>query len=119
MSASCQAVSGMLGVVKNRRNAMSFAAGVVAIAMLAAVPSALHADERDDMRQAVERGEIRSLADILAALRGQLPGEVAGVEIERKNGRWLYEFRVVDQTGRLFEVYVDAMNATIERTKEK
>ena len=64
-------------------------------------------------------GEIHSLADILKALRGKLPGEVAGVEIERKDGRWLYEFRVVDSQGRLFEVYVDARSGEIERIKEK
>ncbi len=91
----------------------------IAAALAAVVPGSLRADERDDIRHAVERGEIRSLADILAALRGKLPGEVAGVEIECKNGRWLYEFRVVDNAGRLFEVYVDAQTATIERTKEK
>ena len=84
-------------------------------------PPALRADERerDEVRQAVQRGHIRSLADILAAIRGKLPGEVAGVEIERKDGRWLYEFRVIDDKGRLFEVYVDAKTAAIERTKEK
>ena len=52
--------------------------------------------DQDAARQAVERGEIRPLADILAAIRGKLPGEVVGVEIEQKNGRWLYEFRVAD-----------------------
>ena len=67
----------------------------------------------------VERGEIRPLADILAAIRDKLPGEVAGVEVERKDGRWVYEFRVVDGKGRLFEVYVDAHNAKIERIQEK
>ena len=84
-------------------------------------PPASCADERerDEVRQAVQRGQIRSLADILAAIRGKLPGEVAGVEIERKDGRWLYEFRVIDDKGRLFEVYVDAKTAAIERTKEK
>ena len=91
----------------------------IAAALAATLPGALHADERDDMRHAVERGEIRSLAEILAALRGKLPGEVAGVEIERKNGRWFYEFRVIDNKGRLFEVYVDARTAVIERMKEK
>jgi uncharacterized membrane protein YkoI len=109
-------------LVKNRANTMKLdlaAAVLVIAAILAAVSSPLCADERDDMRDAVERGDIRSLADILAALRGKLPGEVAGVEIERKNGRWLYEFRVIDDKGRLFEVYVDAGTATIERTKEK
>lgn len=73
----------------------------------------------DAVRRAVEAGEIKSLADILAALRGKLPGEVAGVEIERERGRWIYEFRLVDDKGRLYEAYVDARSGEIERIKEK
>jgi len=75
--------------------------------------------DHDAVRRAVERGEIRALADILATVRDRLPGQVVGVEVEHKNGRWLYEFRVVDHNGRLFEVYVDARTAAIERIKEK
>jgi uncharacterized membrane protein YkoI len=75
--------------------------------------------EHDAVRAAVERGEIHSLSDILAAVRDKLPGAVTGVKIEQKNGRWLYEFRVIDRNGRLFEVYVDARTAQIERIKEK
>lgn len=75
--------------------------------------------ERDDLRQAVIRGEIHSLADILASVRSRLPGEIVGVKVEREDGRWFYEFRVVGQQGRLFEIYVDARTSAIERTKEK
>ena len=75
--------------------------------------------DQDTTRQAVERGEIKPLADILAAIRGKLPGEVVGVEIEQKRGRWFYEFRVADPKGRLFEVYVDAGSGAIDRIKEK
>lgn len=93
-------------------------------ALVAATPRVADArdqDEvhRDEVRRAVETGEIRALADILKAVRGKLPGEVAGVEVERKDGRWLYEFRVVDSKGRLFDVYVDARSGEIERIKEK
>jgi uncharacterized membrane protein YkoI len=98
------------------------AAGLaLAISAAALPPTAARADghEQDELHQAVERGDIRSLADILAAIRDQLPGEVAGVEVERKNGHWIYEFRVVDGRGRLFEVRVDARSAAIERVKEK
>jgi uncharacterized membrane protein YkoI len=111
--------------VKNRRKPMNLRADAALLALVAvltmAAPPALRADERarDEVRQAVQRGEIRSLADILTAVRGKLPGEIAGVEIEHKDGRWLYEFRVVDDNGRLFEVYVDARTAAIERTQEK
>lgn len=108
--------------VKNRRKSITLRAAILAVAAALAVatpPARADERERDDMRHAVQRGEIRSLSDILAAIRNKLPGEVAGVEIERKHGRWLYEFRVVDGKGRLFEVYVDAKTATIERTREK
>jgi len=95
-----------------------------AVLMLAALAGGVvRADNRrqdqDSTRQAVERGEIRPLAEILAAIRGKLPGEVVGVEIEQKKGRWFYEFRVADAKGRLFEVYVDARSGTIDRIKEK
>ncbi len=88
---------------------------------VAAVHPGARADphDHDAARLAVERGEIRPLADILTLVRDKLPGAVAGVEIERKGGRWLYEFRVVDGKGRLFEVYVDARTAEIDRVKVK
>lgn len=92
---------------------------LVAAMLLSAAPLRADSPGHDAVRQAVERGEIRALADILTIVRGKLPGEVNGVEIERKNGRWLYEFRVVDGNGRLFEVYVDAKSGEIERIKEK
>nr|WP_245333384.1 PepSY domain-containing protein [Bradyrhizobium guangdongense] len=90
--------------------------------LLAPVPAAAGDHDRgapDAVRRAVEAGEIKSLADILASVRGKLPGEVAGVEIERERGRWIYEFRVVDDKGRLYEAYVDARSGEIERIKEK
>lgn len=107
-----------------RRNLTVLALLLAVAALVAAAPRLADASDKDDLRRdevrrAVESGEIRSLADILKAVRGKLPGEIAGVEIERKGGRWLYEFRVVDGQGRLFEVYVDAGSGEIERVKEK
>jgi uncharacterized membrane protein YkoI len=91
----------------------------IAAALLPAAPILADEADHDAVRQAVERGEIRPLSEIRDIVRGKLTGEIAGVEIERKNGRWLYEFRVVDSQGRLFEVYVDARSGGIERIKEK
>jgi uncharacterized membrane protein YkoI len=85
------------------RGISGFLAMSLLAAVLAPVPGA--AGDRDKgapeaVRRAVEAGEIKSLADILAAVRGKLPGEVAGVEIERERGRW-------------------ARSGEIERIKEK
>lgn len=93
----------------------------LALAAAATPAGEVTADSRDHdaVRLAVERGEIRPLVEILAILRARLPGQVTGVEIERKAGRWIYEFRVADAKGRLFEVYVDARTGEVERIKEK
>jgi uncharacterized membrane protein YkoI len=88
-------------------------------ALLAAEPLLAEARDHDSVRHAVESGEIQPLADILNAVQGKLPGEIAGIEIEQKGGHWVYEFRVVDDQGRLFDVYVDAHSGAIERVKEK
>jgi uncharacterized membrane protein YkoI len=77
------------------------------------------ARDQDAVRRAVEAGEIRPLTEILNGVRSKLPGEIVGVKAERENGRWFYEFRLVDSRGRLLEVYVDARSGEIESTKEK
>ena len=110
--------------MKNRRNITIFHAGAILLVgavLTATAPPVSRADEheQDEVHEAVERGDIRSLADILSAVRDKLPGGVVGVEVEHQEDRWLYEFRVVDREGRLFEVYVDARTAAIERTREK
>lgn len=89
------------------------------MALVSASPAKADAPEQEEVRRAVERGEIRSLADTLGAIREKLPGQVVGVEIEHENGRWRYEFRVVDSKGHLFEVDVDARTSEISRIKEK
>ena len=93
--------------------------GIASAAVLLSVPALAESHDQDAARQAVESGEILPLADILAAVRGKLPGEVVGVEIESEKGHWIYEFRVLDGNGGLFEVYVDARSGEIDQTKEK
>lgn len=73
----------------------------------------------DAVRIGVEKGEVRPLAEIIAGLRGKLPGDIVGIEVERKDGRWIYEFRVVDSKGRLYEAHVDAKSGDIQQVKEK
>jgi uncharacterized membrane protein YkoI len=83
-----------------------------------------HERERDHHRQeavseAVRRGEIKPLADVLQTVRPKLPGEIVGVEVEFKDGAWIYEFRAIDAHGRMFDVYVGAATADIIKIEEK
>ena len=97
--------------------------GIRAVAVLAALflpaISSAGARDHDEARRAVEAGEIRPLTEILSLVRDKLPGEIIRVKIERENGLWMYEFRVVDSKGRLSEVYVDARTGGVKRIKEK
>lgn len=95
----------------------------IAIALLLPLPAAVSAQvdsrEQNELRQEVERGDVRTLPEILAVVGEKVPGDVVKVEIEHDGDRWIYEFRVVDDKGRVFEVHVDARTAVIERIKEK
>jgi uncharacterized membrane protein YkoI len=89
-----------------------------AVLIVPTAPPAL-ARDHDEARRAVEAGEARPLNEILNIVRGKLPGEVIRVKFERENSLWVYEFRVVNREGRLFEIYVDARTGEIKRIKEK
>ncbi len=102
-----------------RLNAKAMAIALLSALMVFAAARADDDRDHDVARRAVERGEIKSLAEILQAVRDKLPGEVTSVKLERERGRLVYEFRVVGARGRLLEVYVDAASGEIGRTREK
>ncbi|GEO99713.1 PepSY domain-containing protein [Methylobacterium haplocladii] len=70
-------------------------------------------DDQEQARQAVERGEIRSLDEILAAARKAVPGDVVALELKRKDERWLYEIKILTAEGKRREVKVDASSLAI------
>lgn len=67
----------------------------------------------DRARRALSRGEILPMAQLLERLHARIPGEVVEVELEREDGVWVYEFKVIDRQGRLLEVYVAAESGEI------
>ena len=93
-----------------------------ALMPIIAAPSLAHGDDperRDEVRRAVEAGEILPLAQILERVRGKVSGDITGIEINREDGRWHYEFRVIERSGRVLEVHVDARSGNIEQIEEK
>jgi uncharacterized membrane protein YkoI len=73
------------------------------------------ATQQDQILEAVRRGEIRPLLEIQAAAEKAVSGQIVGVEIERRKGRFVYEFKIIAAGGRVREVYVDA--ATLDIVK--
>lgn len=81
----------------------------VAVAgILSGVPNLSHGSEQELARQALERGEIRPLDQVLRVARERVPGEVVKVELEREDGRWVYEIKILTESGKRREVEIDA-----------
>jgi uncharacterized membrane protein YkoI len=81
---------------------------LVSLFALQAAPAFADASEQDRARQALERGEIRPLDQVLAAARKALPGDVVKIELDRDDGRWIYEIKVLTAGGERREVEIDA-----------
>ncbi len=86
------------------------------LASLLVVAAPVRGDDDDDhefARRAVEQGLVAPLAEIAAKVSEQIPGEIIEVELDREDGVYVYEFKILSEKGRLQEVEVDANTAEI------
>lgn len=70
-----------------------------------------HAEEQYVIRRAVEAGQLKPLAEILAGVQKTHPGKVLDVDLERDlNGRRIYEVTVLKSDGQRSKLLVDAVS---------
>ncbi|MFY8118104.1 MAG: PepSY domain-containing protein [Roseateles sp.] len=98
--------------------------GLLALLAVAALgaQSPLRADDRRDherARAALRAGEILPLQQILQSVQRSHPGEVLEVELEREDGRWVYEIKLLQPGGRLMRLDVDARSAEVLRARPR
>lgn len=77
-----------------------------------------HAREHEEIRAALQRGEVLPLARILAIAQEKVPGDVLEVELESKRGALVYEIKVLAQSGRVREIKIDARNGTVLKIED-
>ncbi len=73
----------------------------------------------DRARRALQAGEILTMAEIYERARRELPGRILEAELERARGRWIYELKILDPRGRLFELKLDAATGRILAREEE
>ncbi len=71
------------------------------------------APDYETARQAVDRGDMLPLEQILARIEARHPGRIVEVELEDEDGLWLYEIEVLTPGGRLIEIELDARTGAI------
>lgn len=94
------------------------AAVFAALALLSAAPSVgANADddaqEHEEARQALERGLVRPLEEVIAEARKHVEGELIEIELERENERYIYELEFIQPTGQIIELQIDAKTMAI------
>ena len=95
------------------------AAGLLFFAALVLPARAFDPSDHDRARKALEAGEILPLRAVLEKVDRDTPGQVMEVELERKNGRWIYEIKLLRPGGALVKLQVDASDGSIIGRRER
>ncbi|QAU35073.1 PepSY domain-containing protein [Janthinobacterium sp. 17J80-10] len=86
---------------------------------IGAAPSTQAGDDHERARQAVAAGEVLPLSSVLAEVERQYPGQVMEVELERDDGIWVYEIKVLRPSGALLKLKVDGRSGSVLGSKSK
>ncbi|MFV8824664.1 PepSY domain-containing protein [Thauera sp. WH-2] len=90
--------------------------GTCAAAFAALLPwGALYAgdDDHERARQAFEAGEVMPLRAVLERVEGAYPGEILEVELDREEGVWAYEIKLLRKSGDVLELELDARDGRV------
>ena len=82
--------------------------------------TASFASDRHDherARKALESGEILPLRAVLERVERDYPGQFLEVELDRDDGRWLYEIKLIHDDGRMEELELDARDGSLVSRK--
>lgn len=85
------------------------------------LPAARASDTRDHerARAAVQAGQVLPLPTLLERLQRTHPGQVLELELERDDGRWVYELKLLQANGQLLKLEVDAATGQVLQVKRK
>lgn len=101
----------------DRRN--GHVARTVLLVMLVLLARVAHADDgdHDRARRAVEAGEILPLARIVAIAEASFEGRMVDVELEKDDGRFVYELELLTTAGHVIELTYDARTGALLETE--
>lgn len=74
-------------------------------------------DEHDRARAAMAAGQIKPLAEILDQVERRYAGRVVKTELERDNGIWIYELKLLPANGRVYKLKINAQTGRVIGTR--
>jgi uncharacterized membrane protein YkoI len=86
---------------------------LVALFLLLSVPIVQAKDDLALAKQLSAQGKILPLSEILERAKQYKAGEVIDVEFEQKKRRYVYEIEILEATGQVWEVKLDATTGAL------
>lgn len=75
--------------------------------------------DQETARRAVREGKARPFSEILMKVKDKLGGQIIEVEFDQEEGRLMYDFTVLQPSGKILEFEVDALTAEILTVEEE
>lgn len=104
------------GSMRNKYNIRSFILTLIVALGYSTYVSA--DDDYIEARQLHDAGKILPLESILERLRKNNPGKILEIELEKENGKIVYEIEILDKNGFVKEIYINAETGDILKIKE-
>lgn len=74
-------------------------------------------ESHEQVRDLQQQGDILSLEQVLVEARKHRSGRVLETELEKDRGRYVYEIELVDESGQVWEMKLDASNGELLKTE--
>jgi uncharacterized membrane protein YkoI len=88
---------------------------VLSLALFGAIAD----DDHLDARRLKQAGQIMPLEAILETVRERYPGRVLEVELERESEGYIYEIEILDRSGEVWELEIDAVNGRLLKSERE
>ena len=93
---------------------LALALTVPTVEMIVVPPEIVYADSHRRARDAVGRGEIRPLEQVLAGVRSAYPGRVMDVDLRQRGDSWTYRIKLLTPDDAMMTINVDARTGRIQ-----
>ena len=93
-------------------------ASALTLGLVLAATAGAGVDSRE-ARKLLEAGDIVPLERITEDARTRHPGRILEVELDREDGRYVYEVELVDERGVVWELYYDARTGELLKDKRE
>lgn len=80
------------------------------------------ADDRvrqGEVRELREAGKILPMEEILGRVRSAQPGQIVEIELDREQGRYVYEVKLIDDADAIHKIELDASTGEIVQRRRK